>query len=278
MLRSRLNHLLLSALLCLGLVGPALAQPVLTRRVTDLTQTLSGSESLSLETRLNELERSKGSQLAVLIVATTEPETIEEYALHVAEKAKLGRGKTDDGVLLLIAKNDRAMRIEVGYGLEGALNDATAKRIISEIITPHFRQGRFYDGVSAGVDAISKVINGEELPAPVKGWDNGQGTESILILIIVLAIPLAQVFASFFGRLVGGAIVGVAGGFIAAFFVPFLMAMILGFFLFIAAQSSGLGRTFGGNWSSGGRGFGGGGGGFRGGGGRFGGGGASGRW
>src|SRR5476649_388305 len=127
--------------------GAQIAVPPLTGHVTDQTATLTAEQANSLEQTLQSFEAKKGSQLAVLIVSSTAPETIEQYALRVAEQWKLGRKKIDDGAILVVAKNDRALRIEVGYGLEGPLNDATSKRIISEIITPYFKQGDFYGGI-----------------------------------------------------------------------------------------------------------------------------------
>ena len=121
--------------------------PPLKSRVTDLTHTLSTQESNQLEQQLAQFEASKGSQVALLIVPTTQPETIEQYAIRVVDAWKLGRKGIDDGVLLLVAKNDRALRIEVGYGLEGILPDALAKRIIEETIVPAFRQGNFFGGL-----------------------------------------------------------------------------------------------------------------------------------
>ncbi len=135
----------LAALLLLtaAAVGAEVAVPRLEHRVTDLTATLGAAVAADLEQRLAAFEARKGSQVAVLMVATTAPETIEQYALRVAEQWKLGRAGIDDGALLVIAKDDRALRIEVGYGLEGALNDATAKRIVSDIIVPYFKRGDF---------------------------------------------------------------------------------------------------------------------------------------
>ncbi|MDD4964402.1 MAG: YgcG family protein [Gallionella sp.] len=144
------------------------AVPELKQRVTDLTATLNVAQIQTLETKLADFEGKKGSQIGVLIIPTTKPETIEQYSIRVVEKWKLGRKGVDDGVLLLVAKNDRKLRIEVGRGLEGALNDATAKRIIAEIITPAFKQGDFAGGIAAGTDSIIKVVNGEVLPPPPK--------------------------------------------------------------------------------------------------------------
>ena len=134
--------------------------------MVDQTGTLSSDEIDSLEARVRDFEARKGSQIAVLIVPTTQPEEIEQYSIRVAEAWKIGRKKIDDGAILLVAKNDRKLRIEVGYGLEGALTDVTARRIIDEIITPRFRSGDFAGGISAGVDRIIGVIDGEPLPPP----------------------------------------------------------------------------------------------------------------
>ena len=131
--------------------------PTLEARVTDLTGTLTAAQQADLEQKLAAFEQRKGSQVALLMVQTTQPETIEQYSLRVVETWKLGREKPDDGVLLLVALQDRAMRIEVGYGLEGALPDITAKRIIDDTITPLFRQGDIYGGVNAGLQQIMKV-------------------------------------------------------------------------------------------------------------------------
>ena len=161
---------ILALLVCWAFAAAAdVAVPPLSGRVVDQTGTLSGSDIASLTQTLKALETRKGSQVAVLIVPTTAPETIEQYSIRVAEAWKIGRKKIDDGALLVIAKDDRKLRIEVGYGLEGALNDVTAKRIIDEIITPRFRSGDFAGGISAGVDRIVGVIDGEKLPAPESG-------------------------------------------------------------------------------------------------------------
>src|SRR3954451_16963727 len=126
------------------------AVPPLTGRVVDMTATLSSSDIASLDRTLKDFEARKGSQVAVLIVPTTKPERIEQSSLRVAEAWKIGRKKIDDGAILVVAKDDRKLRIEVGYGLEGALTDVTAKRIIDEVITPKFRSGDFAGGISAG--------------------------------------------------------------------------------------------------------------------------------
>jgi uncharacterized protein len=140
------------------------AVPPLTGRVVDLTGTLTSDETASLTQSLRDLEARKGSQIAVLFVPTTQPETIEQYSLRVAKDWKIGRNKIDDGVVIVVAKDDHKLRIEVGYGLEGALTNFTAKRIIDENIVPHFRAGDFAGGISAGVMRIISVIDNEQLP------------------------------------------------------------------------------------------------------------------
>src|ERR1700719_3369770 len=158
---------LLALLLCWASAALAdVAVPPLAGRVVDLTGTLSSDQIAALTQTLKNLELRKGSQVAVLIVPTTQPETIEQFSIRVADAWKIGRKKIDDGAILVVAKNDRKLRIEVGYGLEGALNDVTAKRIIDEIITPKFRSGDLAGGISAGVARIVAVIGGEPLPAP----------------------------------------------------------------------------------------------------------------
>ena len=153
---------LLALLLCLASAALALiAVPPLSGRLVDQTGTLTAGDIASLTQALKDLETRKGSQVAVLIVPTTDGEAIEQYALRVAEAWKIGRKKVDDGALLVIAKNDRRLRIEVGYGLEGALTDATSKRIIDEDITPKFKAGDFAGGVAAGIDRMVRIVNGE---------------------------------------------------------------------------------------------------------------------
>ena len=159
--------------------------PALSSRVTDLTATLSADQRSSLEEKLAAFERQKGAQVAVLIVPTVKPETIPEYALRVVESWKLGRKGVDDGVLLLIAKEDRKLRIEVGYGLEGALNDATAKRIISETISPRFKQGDFYGGIDSGLETMLRVVGGESLPEPEQQRDAKNSDDGLDTLLLV---------------------------------------------------------------------------------------------
>lgn len=284
---------ILAFMLCWAFAGATLvaladvAVPPLTGRVVDLTATLSPDQVAALEQKLKAFEDRKGSQLAVLIVPTTQPETIEQYALRVVEQWKLGRKKVDDGALLLIAKNDRKLRIEVGYGLEGALNDATSKRIIDEIITPKFRSGDFAGGISDGADRILKVIDGEPLPAPKPEGelpDLGLIGEYFPFLLIVVLVG-GGIFRAIFGRLLGSLVAGGGVAFFIWFFLGALsIAAVGGLIAFVVTMigdsivsSGGGGRGgYGGGFSSGGSSSSGGG--FSGGGGSFGGGGASGSW
>jgi uncharacterized protein len=284
----------LAALLLLGVASAALAEalqpiPELRARVTDLTATLSASEQTALEQKLAAFEARKGAQLAVLIVATTQPEEIEQYSIRVATAWKLGREASDDGALLLVAKDDRAVRIEAGRGLEGALTDALSNRIIDEAIVPHFRAGEFAAGIEAGVDRMVAVIDGEELPPPDPAWapSDFSGLERFLPFAL-FAIPVAGgLLRKLFGRLVGPIL---AGGVVFAlvWLATRVVLIALGFALFTALFSAlaGVrprgryrgGHGWGGGFGGGGFGGGGFGGGFGGGGGSFGGGGASGRW
>jgi uncharacterized protein len=293
---------LLFAALAVGALPLAAQQPVppLTGRVVDRTSTLTSSERTALEQKLAALEQRKGSQVAVLMVKTTEPEAVEQFSLRVAEAWKIGRGnRTDDGIVVVVAKDDRRMRIEVGYGLEGAVPDALAKRIIAEQITPHFRDGDYAGGLNAGVDALAKLIDGESLPPPVAqpardrgGRGNGgSGFESFFGVLFILAVFVAPVLRRIFGALFGGVLLGGLAAFIVWVVSGILfLALGVGFVAFMLTAAGIVGGP--GRWSSGGGywggrgGFGGGGfgggfgggGGFSGGGGRFGGGGASGGW
>src|SRR2546426_6420487 len=185
------------------------AVPPLTAQVVDQTGTLTTEQNATLERKLREFELRKGAQIAVLMVRSTAPEPIEQYSLRVVEQWKLGRKKVDDGALLIVAKNDRALRIEVGYGLEGVLNDATAKRIVSDIIAPRFREGDFYGGVNAGVDAMMGVIGGEPLPAPKKAaTSEGGSVGQALPILLILALVAGGLLRATLGRFLGGAITG----------------------------------------------------------------------
>jgi uncharacterized protein len=283
---------LLALLLCFAFAAFAdVAVPPLSGRVVDQTGTLSADDIAALTQTLKGLELRKGSQVAVLIVPTTAPETIEQYSIRVAEAWKIGRKKIDDGALLVVAKDDQKLRIEVGYGLEGALTDVTSNRIIDEIITPKFRSGDFAGGISAGVDRIIGVIDGEPLPAPQQ-QDSGSSLYQLINpfnpIVIVAVLGLGAFLRSLLGRLAGGlttgGLIGVLAWFIAGSLVVSLIAgAIAAFFtMFSNGLASGSGGR-GGGFVGGGGSFSGGSsssdsGGFSGGGGSFGGGGASGSW
>jgi len=264
--------------------------PKLEARVTDLTGTLTASEQSELEQQLAAFEARKGAQIAVLVIATTQPEDIDQYSIRVVDAWKLGRAKTDDGVLVLLAKDDHTTRIEVGRGLEGALTDAAANRIKDEIMFPLFRQGQFYAGLNAGVAQIIKVVDGEDLPPPDASWQkNAIGDLGRFLPVLLIAfMGISAFLRSILGRVGGAAATGGLLGLVAWVLSKLLLAAAgvaaVGFLLSLVLGLRGPG------WSSGGRGgfgglggggFGGGGfggGGFSGGGGGFSGGGASGRW
>ena len=268
--------LFLLCLLPLTVSAGEVAVPALTARVTDLTGTLTTEQRSTLEAKLQALEAQKGSQIAVLLVPSTQPETIEEYSIRVVDQWKLGRNKIDDGVLLLIAKDDRKLRIEVGYGLEGALPDATAKRIIAEDITPLFKQGDFYGGLVAGITRIDAVIRGEALLAPQQKSTGNASIENFLPFLIAAALIggaiLRRILGSFPGAVVNGGLIGIGTMLLGG---GMMFAIIFGIVAFFFALIRGGG---GGGFGGGGGGFSSGGGGFSGGGGGFGGGGASGNW
>lgn len=297
--------------LLLASAWPAFAQqglvevPPLTAPVTDLSGTLTPDQVAALDAKLRAFESTKGSQVAVLIVPTTQPEAIEQYSIRVVEQWKLGRGKVDDGVLLLVALNDRRIRIEVGYGLEGALPDATANRIIQQDIAPSFRRGDYYGGITDGVDRIMRVIEGEPLPEPEINPPAADipGLFTALPLLFVIVVVGGSVLRRMFGRVGGALITGGAVGLLTWLLIAVLgLSIAAGIIAFVFALLGGMGGGgggprsggwysrrhdgwgypggFGGGWSGGrGGGFGGGfGGGWSGGGGGFGGGGASGGW
>ena len=261
------------------IAGAQVPVPPLTGRVTDQTATLTATQKADLEQVLQAFEARKGSQLAVLIVSTTAPETIEQYAIRVVESWKLGRKKVDDGALLVVAKMDRTLRIEVGYGLEGALNDATSKRIINEIITPRFKQGDFSGGITAGIDQIISVIDGEPLPKPsARSAGGSSDVQQYVPIIFMLALVLGGVLRAVLGRfpgalVTGGAVAVVAWWFVGAISIALGAGVLALLFTMLSGGMGGLG--LGGYRGGFGTGRGGG---FSGGGGGFGGGGASGSW
>jgi uncharacterized protein len=283
-----------AALLLLACIAWAqVPVPTLTARVTDLTGTLTQQQKTALEERLAAFEARKGSQIAVLIVPTTAPEPIEQFSIRVAEAWKVGRKGVDDGAILVVAMKDRALRIEVGYGLEGALPDATAKRIVEEYIVPRFKAGDFFGGIDAGVSRMMAVVEGEPLPPPRAGpsAQTGQapGMYELLFIGFMLVFVVGGVLRAMFGRFFGSTLIGGVGGIagwlmlgsLAAGVVVGLIALVLS----LMSGASGMGGRRRGGWypggwggGTGGGGWSGGGGSWGGGGGGFGGGGASGRW
>ncbi|MEI7036234.1 TPM domain-containing protein [Fulvimonas yonginensis] len=297
----RLAWLLLALLLLVAAGARAAEVPTLRRHVTDLTGTLSARQVDQLDGELVALEQRKGAQLVVLMVGSTDGQDIESYSLAVAERNKVGRKGTDDGVLLLVAKDDRRVRIEVGYGLEGAIPDAATARIIREYIAPRFREGDYYGGLRDAVGALTQLIDGEPLPPPVQGAPRehrGPGFQQTLLIGVFIAFFLR----SLFGRAnvllrtpLGAGITGFVLWLVAASLGAALLGALVGGVLMLLPGGGGrsIGRGGWGGWGGfggggfggfggggfGGGGFGGGGGGgFSGGGGSFGGGGSSGSW
>jgi uncharacterized protein len=288
-------------------VRAQIALPSLEARVTDLTGTLTAAQQSALEEKLAAFERRKGSQIAVLILPTTAPEDIAQFGVRLLESWKLGRKGIDDGAALIVAKDDRAVRIEVQYGLEGVLTDVTSSRIINETIVPLFKQGDFAGGINAGVDQMLRVVDGETLPPPDPSWKRddrgGQMPGGLSTLLLMLVVFVGGFVRRTVGRGIAGAVTGlIAAGAVFAFTSSWIFACIAGGivgFVVLAMGAGavhlfdGMGGRSSGGWSSGGfggssggrssggfggLGGGGSGGGFGGGGGRGGGGGASGRW
>jgi uncharacterized protein len=261
------------------------AIPALSARVTDLTGTLSAEQKASLDSRLAALDAAGGAQIAVLLIPTTQPETIEQFGIRLAEAWKIGhasgRSVADNGVIVIVAKDDRRARIEVGYGLEGAIPDAIAKRIIAEQMTPKFKQGDFAGGIKVTVDSLELASKGE-LPDEPATANARQGSKvdiegyGMAVMAAAFVGGIIRKILGVFGLLL---ISGLVGGAALLFGASWLIAGLLGLATFILSFfnlggiSSGRGRGGGGF----GGGFGGGGG-FSGGGGGFGGGGASGSW
>ena len=274
------------------LAGPVAAQPLqpvppLSARVMDLTATLTPPQRAALEERLAAFERQHGSQVVVLMVPTTAPEDITDYTQRVGDAWKLGRRGVGDGVLLVVAKHDRRVRIATTKAVEGALPDLLASRIIERAIVPHFRQGDFYGGLQAGVEQILAALAGEALPLPEAaaarpGAGDGPDIEGALVFVAVAVPVIATVARALLGRVLGAAATaGVAGVVGAGLGLPLGwlgLLVVAAFVLAISGVRVGGGASVGhGGWRGGGGGLGGGG--FSsGGGGNFGGGGASGRW
>jgi uncharacterized protein len=274
--------------------------PTLTARVIDQTGTLDDIQRKGLEEKLAALEKNKGSQVVFLLVPTTQPEDIFSYANRVANAWKIGRKGVGDGVLLVVAKNDRKINIQVAKTLEGAIPDVVAKEIIDQQISPRFKQGDFAGGLQAAADQLVARIGGEALPAPPKQEDSSSPIQQVdkgfdwwdIAVVLFFVVPFAaRMLRGVFGKL-GPLVSGTAAGMLAMFFTSsFIIAGIAGvvaFFISLLSGGLGFGRGSGpwispGGWGGGGGGggwsSGGDGGGFSsGGGGDFGGGGASGDW
>lgn len=276
--RTRYGFGLLLLLLCIN-AWAVVGVPELSRPVTDLTATLSTAQVAALEDKLLAFEAQKGSQIAVLIVPTTQPKDIAEFGIEVADLSQIGRKGIDDGVILIVAKDDRKLRLEVGYGLEGIIPDAVAKRVITETITPYFKNGDYAGGIDAGVMQLMKLIEGEVLPVPSES-QGGQQDEGIFMFILFGGLIAGFVLSSVMGRMMGGMLAGLGCGVMAVlvFGITFFLALFIGLMIFfIVGIRSSVGRH---TWTNRGGGFGGsyGGGSSWGGGGGFGGGGASGSW
>lgn len=279
-----MRFLLAACLALAGFLGPGFAItwaevpiPPLSARVTDLTGTLSAQQKGDLESRLAAFEAKRGSQIVVLMLPTTKPEEIEQFSIRLAEAWKVGRKGVDDGVIVVVAKNDRSLRIEVGYGLEGVIPDAVAKRVIEERMTPRFKDGDFHGGIRDGVDQLIRLAEGEKLPPPAARRDPVSSlfdyAVPALFFIVIGGGILKLLLGRFAGSLATGALLGLA----ALLFlnvIAAIVAAVMGFLFAFANTGAGRG---GGGWSSSG-GSSSSSGSFGGGGGSFGGGGASGRW
>jgi uncharacterized protein len=268
--------------------------PKLTGRVVDLSGTLDQAQQQAIAAKLAAFEQAKGSQVAVLLVPTIGAETIEEFATRVTDEWKLGRAGVDDGVLFVVAKQERRMRIQTGRGVQGVLTDALSRRIIAERVSPRFRAGDFAGGINDGVDAILKAIEGESLPAPAQSAPRAKSSPvsslENFFWMAFLVVPIAgSILRSLLGRFVGASLTSGATGLAAwlifgslfAGAIAAVIAFVAVLFMGMNAMSArrGGGWTSGGSWGGGGGwSSGGGGGGFSGGGGGFDGGGASGGW
>ena len=294
--------LLLAATALFAAAQPLVAVPPLSERIIDLTGTLTAAQSQQLIGKLAAFEAEAGPQIVVLMVPTTQPEDIASFAQRVGEAWKIGRREVGDGLLMVVAKNDRKLWIAPAKALEGAVPDLAARKIVTEQISPRFKTGDFAGGIDAGVDALISRIKGENLPAPTvrdrsRGGDFGFAPLELLLFAFVALPILATVLRGVFGRGLGSVAAGAAGGGIAWFVTQSLIfAGIGGVIGFVLALLGGLGSRFartssrhhggwvgGSGWTGGmgGGGFGGGGGGggfSSGGGGDFGGGGAGGDW
>ena len=281
-IRSGLLALLWLALLpVIGMAADLVPVPALSARVTDLTGTLDATQKGRLEAQLAAIDRAGRGQIAILMLPSTQPEAIEAFGIRLAEAWKIGHKGVDNGVIVIVAKNDRKMRIEVGYGLEGSIPDAVAKRIIAERMAPLFKQGDFFGGLRSAIEGLDQAIGGPasgvpaELP-PAGGSDGSNRAEgSGMLPWLMAAVVAGGVLRTMFGVLGSFAAAAVAGWLAFAIFGSWLAALLGGLAIFVMSffnlfALGGLGGGFGGGSSSGG--------GFSGGGGSFGGGGASGGW
>jgi len=286
--------------LLLLLLACALAQaqqlapiPALDSPVIDTTGTLDAATKQALEAQALALRQRKGSQLQVLMVPTVQPEDIAQYAVRAFEQWKLGRKGVDDGVLLVVAKDDHRVRIEVGYGLEGAIPDATSERVIQEYLVPKFRADDYAGGITDATAMLVKLIDGEPLPAPMADNRGKPDRGGDFIFALFAAFIVAQMVRGLFSRaptmlrgLVGAGAAGGVAWLISSLLLVGGIGALIGFFFGLASAPSGRyardrgwgGFGGGGGGWGGGGGFGGGGGGWSGGGGMSGGGGASGSW
>ena len=268
--------------------------PPLDSPVVDTTGTLDAATRQQLEAQALALQQRKGSQLQILVVPTTQPEDIAQYAVRVYDQWRLGREEVDDGLLLVVAKEDRRVRIEVGYGLEGAIPDATSMRVIQEYMVPRFRAGDYAGGIKDATAALVSLVDGELLPPPIASPERqSNGGGSGWLFAIFAAFIVAQVARGILGRApraVRGIGAGMAAGGVAWLLSSLLLVggagALIGLLYGLASGSGGRfarDRGWGGFGGFGGTGggFGGGGfggGGWSGGGGMSGGGGASGSW
>ncbi len=217
-------------LLCFCFLNSAAAfvdVPKLESLVTDMTGTLTPGQVQDLEHKLRDFEARKGSQIAVLIVPTTEPEDIAEFGIKVADLWRIGRKGVDDGLILIVAKDDRKFRIEVGYGLEGVMPDAVAKRITSEIIKPYFKNGDIVGGINAGVDQLMKLIEGEQLPEPTRQDTYQGGGEGAFLLVLFAGLFAGSILSSVFGRVLGAMFAGAGSTLLASALMGFGIGAIL---------------------------------------------------
>lgn len=270
--------------------GGVLPVPALNGHVIDQTGALATPQRQALDDKLSAFERERGTQLVVLIVPTTQPEDIAAYAQRVGDAWKIGRREVGDGLLLVVALNDRRVRIEVAKALEGAVPDLAASRIIEGAIVPAFKRGDVAAGIDAGVDQLMARVRGEDLPLPEPGATRsppGAQLEDLIVFGLIGVPIVAGVLGAIFGRKLGALLTGGLGGGIVWLLTTSLMlggvaSVVVAIFALAmgngGARRGGWGGGPGGGWGGGGGGLGGGGGWSSGGGGDFGGGGASGRW